>query len=207
MKPFSIPSIYSEYSYIPESSIAVNAIDHFNTALVNLLQPIKITFHIEKVKNIFKPETLSFFFWNPLSGQWKKMETHLEIENNQISTTADHLSNFAVFGEKLDSAAPNTNIEIIGTTNSGWYKAQPVVTLTSDAIEDLAFYSIDNNDWQEFTTPFSPDIEGVFTIQYRSMDPVENIESVKDILLRIDTQKKWKNTVKIKQNSFILAAD
>ncbi|OGC50150.1 hypothetical protein A3A69_00665 [candidate division WWE3 bacterium RIFCSPLOWO2_01_FULL_37_15] len=204
MKPFSIPSIYTPLSYVPGSSIVLTAVDYFNTDLVNLLHPIKITFNIADA-NTFIPESLNFYFWDPLNGQWKQMETILESANNQIYTTTDHLSNFAVFGQKLDSIFPTTNIVINGTLDNGWYKTQPTVILTTGSTEDLPFYSVDNNAWEEFTAPFSPGMEGIFTIQYRALDSAGNTEETKDELIRVNVQNKWENTIKIKQNLFIFS--
>ena len=165
---------------------------------------IKITFNIADA-NTFIPESLNFYFWDPLNGQWKQMETILESANNQIYTTTDHLSNFAVFGQKLDSIFPTTNIVINGTLDNGWYKTQPTVILTTGSTEDLPFYSVDNNAWEEFTAPFSPGMEGIFTIQYRALDSAGNTEETKDELIRVNVQNKWENTIKIKQNLFIFS--
>ena len=205
MRPFSIPAIYTRFSYVPESSIILTAIDYFNNHIANLLQPIKITFSITDIQDFFIPESLNFYYWNPLNGQWEQMVTSLDIANNQIYTTTDHLSYFAVFGQKFDSITPTTNIELTGYSNKGWYKEQPTVILTTGSEDDLSFYSIDNNAWEEYTAPFLPEMEGVFTIQYRSMDLADNTEESKDELIRVNAQNKWESTIKIKQNSFVLS--
>ena len=139
-----------------------------------------------------------------ITNTWKSLESVLDLSKNKISAITTHFSDFAVMGEKIDAQAPKAQIAISGNLIDGWFKELQLATLSSaDADLDKIFYSINGEeDWHEYTTPFTINLEGVVSIQYKAQDLNGNQEETKDILIKIDTKNKFKNTVTIKAVGF-----
>ena len=200
----SAPKLPNILTYIPNTSFMVNVYSTLGEKLnINLPTTIEIDLTLSELKNI-KFETLKIYYLDELTDTWKALESTLDLSLNKISAITTHFSDFTVMGEKIDSQAPKTQISINGNQVNGWFKELPLATLSSaDTDLDKIFYSInDEEDWNEYTTPFTINLEGIVSLQYKAQDLNGNQEEIKDILIKIDTKNKFKNTVTIKAVGF-----
>ena len=199
-----LAKIQNVLTYIPNTSFIVNLYSNLGEKInVDFLSTLEIDLTLSELKNV-KFETLKIYYLDEITNTWKSLESVLDLSKNKISAITTHFSDFAVMGEKIDAQAPKAQIAISGNLIDGWFKELQLATLSSaDADLDKIFYSINGEeDWHEYTTPFTINLEGVVSIQYKAQDLNGNQEETKDILIKIDTKNKFKNTVTIKAVGF-----
>ncbi len=92
----------------------------------------------------------------------------------------------------IDTEMPNTNEILTGTAGSGgWYTSEVIVDLTDwDGTSgvDETWFRIDGGHWQIYTDSLTFDSDGTFAIEFYSKDKAGNVEGIKTIQVRIDTQ-------------------
>ena len=116
---------------------------------------------------------------------------NLEISVSDDDDDRDNDAATSTIEETLDLIPPETTITLDGVLgNNGWYISDVTVTLTAtDANSDIALteYSIDGASWIPYTDPFIITKEGITTVYYRSTDGADNIERVKNEVIKKDT--------------------
>lgn len=90
-----------------------------------------------------------------------------------------------------DNIVPITTASSIGTIGAnGWFRSDASVSLSAtDAGSGVnaTFYRIGTSgSWSDYSSPFVISSDGNHTVQFYSMDNVGNVESVKNISIRID---------------------
>lgn len=94
---------------------------------------------------------------------------------------------------KLDFDPPVTTISLTGTMGeNNWYKSSVQVSLSAeDGISGSGvkntFYTIDSGSQTTYTSSFSVSGQGSHTVQYWSVDNVDNTETMKTETFKIDT--------------------
>jgi subtilisin family serine protease/pimeloyl-ACP methyl ester carboxylesterase len=91
----------------------------------------------------------------------------------------------------IDKSKPESTINIEGSFGqNNWYTGTVIATITSEDILSgvaLTQYSLDNGiTWTEYNNPINLDEEGIYTLQFRSVDNAGNIEEVKESIINID---------------------
>lgn len=94
---------------------------------------------------------------------------------------------------QIDRTAPSTTYGLSGSVGlNGWYTSPVSVTLkVGDGGSGVYYtrYRIDGGSWQNYTTFFAVSGDYVHTIQYCSIDNVNNIETVRSALVKIDSSE------------------
>ncbi len=90
-----------------------------------------------------------------------------------------------------DITAPVTTARLTGTVGVGeWYTSTVTVTLSAEDEEsgiEKTEYSLDNGDsWTLYTEPILLEQEGIFSLQYHSLDQAGNQEDTKTQSIQID---------------------
>jgi N-acetylneuraminic acid mutarotase len=89
-----------------------------------------------------------------------------------------------------DTVIPETTATVSGSAgDNGWYVSDVQVSLTAtDGASGVTEteYSFDGASWVPYSNPVPITTEGVTVVYYRSTDNVGNMESVKELSLRID---------------------
>lgn len=213
LKNFITPFVYSSQQnlkYISGTSIIISVLNYLNekTPNLNSAATIEFNFSSANLQNVLE-NTIKIYTFNPTNKLWEPINTVvLDLIDKKILGETTHFSQFAVFGEKIDNEPPTTIINISGGTDDEWFVEYPTVTISSDDGVDGSgvgkmFYKIaDEIDWNEYSTPFILQREGVFGIEFKSIDVVGNLENSKDVLVRIDTNNKWKGSAKVLNNTF-----
>jgi hypothetical protein len=92
---------------------------------------------------------------------------------------------------KLDNVAPVTsyNVSFSPDGENGWYKINPVITLssidTSSGIKRI-FYRWNTNPFQEYLSSFQIPSHGVHTLEYYAEDNAGNVENLKVAFFKLD---------------------
>ena len=129
--------------------------------IVNFINPVLIEIFVDP-ENLtgINLNSVSLYFYNEVSNIWEKVPSLFNEELNKISATVDHLSRFAVFGEKENAIPISTDIIISGSQNDIWFTEPPLIEFFVNNRENTqninTYYSVDNGDtWQLYETPFT----------------------------------------------------
>ena len=91
----------------------------------------------------------------------------------------------------LDKTAPNTklvlNSDVLIGNNDFYTTDVPVILKANDNFSEIAKieYRINSGEWKEYTSEFIVS-EGIYTIEYRSVDKAHNVEKVKSTTIKVD---------------------
>jgi hypothetical protein len=140
---------------------------------------------------------------NEVSGIWEKIPTVFDEQTGKLESTSDHLSWFSVFGEKIDSEPPKTQIILSGNQIDGWFTEHPLVELApeNENPTDLEFtvYSVDEGDfWRNYNQPFYIEQDGIINLLYKSQDTLGNLEFGNNYVLHINTDGLKTGRIKVK---------
>lgn len=166
-------------------------------AVVNFLKPFKfiIDFSSYDISHI-KPETLSIYS-SPDGEHWTKEPTRLDMTNKSASTSVNHLTDFALFGERKDTVAPVTELVLDGKKGkNNSFSSEVLLGFQPEDNEgglgvDYTAYTIETPDgileWDRFEEPVTFSKEGRYVVKYFSIDLDGNTEEVKTTSFSIDT--------------------
>lgn len=182
----------SDYKTGVTPSFSLNAYMN-GQPVTQFLKPITITVNYSKANltNI-NENTIKFSFFNEQTQSWQELPTTVNTISKTISTTVNRLTHFAVMGEAKDLTLPTTTVDITGDEGeNGWYRTPVTVELQGQDNEggiglEYTLYSLNGNDWFEYTEPLVFDTEGDYQIIYQSYDKTENQEPRQTLNFHID---------------------
>jgi hypothetical protein len=198
------------FKYIHGTALLIKAYDNLKNQISNFANEIEIEFDLstEELTNIAE-NTLTIMYFDPTVMTWNQIPSIWDEAGKKLTGFVNHLSEFAVFGKKIDADPPITTISITGEQDENWYIESPIIELSvhdgkSGSGVDTTFYSIDGGDsWEEYVTQTQVVKEGIFAVLFRSVDMVENYEPTKDSpLLRVDTLGLLKDEVSLPGSVF-----
>lgn len=142
----------------------------------------------------FNPETLSIYSRTEGEDVWLMEETIIDFATGQAHTSVDHMTEFAFMGEKLDSIAPETTADIVGTSDvSGVYTNAVKLSLQSDDLPlehslGIAYtlYKLNDADWEKYNNIITVSEQGIYNLSYFSQDNDHNKEDAKTLTFTID---------------------
>lgn len=136
-------------------------------------------------------DTLSIYS-SPDGENWTKENTSVDIDNKTASTSINHLTYFALMGERRDSFAPTTTAVLEGEKGEG-NNFRSDVTVNLNALDnqgglgvEFTAYGFEEGSWQTFTSPLTFRDEGNYKIHFYSQDKDDNLEEVKSVEFSID---------------------
>lgn len=96
--------------------------------------------------------------------------------------------------EPFDIIFPSSYIKVTGATDAnGWYISTATVNITAidtwSGVKEV-YYRINNGSWQKCTgnfTIFTITVDGIYMIEYYSIDNADNIEETKSAIIKIAT--------------------
>lgn len=197
--------------YISNTSTLINAYDYLGNEMTGFSEPAEITFDLSK-SNLTDvvSESIKVYFWNEITRIWEALPSVLDFTNNTVKAQTKHLSNFAVFAEKIDSSPPQTQIILSGSQEGRWFLEYPAVsfqTFDSESSPIKTFYTTSGEDsWEEFTEPFRIEKDGVTNLQYRSQDLYGNLEETQSHVIQVDTKNKGKKSLIISRAKYEVPA-
>ena len=125
---------------------------------------------------------------------WTKEQAIDPYVPGSISAVVNHLTYFAVMGERKDLIPPITTVDLQGIKGQeNWFRSDVSLSLTAtdgtnedSAGIDYTLYKKDDDDWQDYNTPLNITQEGHHKVSFYSVDKDGNIEAVKTIEFDID---------------------
>ncbi|MFQ6013555.1 MAG: fibronectin type III domain-containing protein, partial [Thermoplasmata archaeon] len=148
------------------------------------------------------PEALEFRWDWEDDGTWDTMWTDQPTAGHQYASPGIYtirlgvkdlggLTDEATRQVVVDDIPPATTAEPSGTFGqAGWFRSSVGITLT--AVDDLSgvalvAYRIDGGVWEEYTSPFTVDGDGIHALEHRAMDGAGNVEAANRVDIKIDT--------------------
>ncbi len=87
--------------------------------------------------------------------------------------------------------APVTTSSVAGTAGTaGWYKTQATVTLSAtggDGGVDYTEYRLDGGSWTTYSAALDITVQGIHTLEFRSVDHAAQVEATKTLTVKIDS--------------------
>jgi len=169
------------------STVKVDAKDTLFTPFTNFLVPFTLTIDFADIDLLgIQLDTLSIY--SSSDGKlWVKEDTTVDLENKKATSQINHLTQFALMGERQDTIAPVTTSELVGTkTAENIYNSDVTLELNSQDNEggigvDYTFYRIIGGDWEEYAGPLVFSLGGNYEVEFYAVDNDENIEAVKKV--------------------------
>ncbi|MFA5776032.1 MAG: peptidoglycan DD-metalloendopeptidase family protein [Patescibacteria group bacterium] len=201
------------FKYVHGTALLIKAYDNVKNQIYQFTNDLEITFDLSQANfSNIATETLKIMYFDPGDMIWNQVPTIWHEAERRLTGIVNHLSEFAVFGEKIDANPPDTTINITGQKDGDWYTESPMFSLIAVDREnesgvDKIFYSLDGGgSWEEYLTQTQVVKEGIYAILFRSVDKAENYEPTKDSpLLRVDTLSRFKDEVILPDGSFTIA--
>ncbi|KKI91137.1 hypothetical protein WQ54_16470 [Bacillus sp. SA1-12] len=120
-------------------------------------------------------------------GEWKIESIYLYDKKGNYDYREVSKSNYRI----TIGSPPVTKIELQSSSPKGneWYSSDVNVSL--NATDDQSgvaktIYKLNNGDWNKYTKAFKLQNEGIYTIEYKSIDKAVNEEEVKSKAVKID---------------------
>lgn len=162
------------------STLVVTAKNLFGTSITQFNQLFTLTFDFsDQDLSRIDPETLQIYSSSD-GVQWTPEITTVDRENKKASTQLNHLTQFALVGERIDTEAPVSSIELSGVGDGMEFGSTVSAVLSSVdnyAGVDFTLYRLSEADeWQEYKEPIIFSNEGSHSIFYYSTDNHENAE-------------------------------
>lgn len=174
----------------------VKAYDSIGNLVTNFLQPFHfvIDFLSYDLSNI-KPETLSIYSSQD-GTTWKKEQTTVDMAGKKATAEIDHLTQFALMGERLDTVAPITTASLNGLQGEENHFRSDV-TVSLSAVDNEGGLGVEytaikvhtpdtDEDWNTYSEPLIFSSEGEYIIEYYSVDNDANSEEAKTLIFSID---------------------
>lgn len=189
----SAPSVKASDSLVSiGSTIDVILKDPLGSLITILTKPMAIRINFSDADlSRFKPGTISIYSSTDRKT-WTKEKSFVDFLNKEAAAEVDHLTYFALMGERIDTVAPATTAELNGTQGEeNWFRSDTQVTLSAVDNEgglgvNNTQYKINDEEWQSYSEPITVTAEGHHKIQYYSQDNDGNLENVKSVEFDID---------------------
>ena len=174
-------------------SFFIDAVDSTGNSVTQFPEPINISYDYSTadLTNIDE-ESLKFYNFNEETDEWESLTTILDTTTKTASAETNHFSQFALMGEVKDLIAPVTEAIISGDNGQdNWYRSNVSLELKGEDNEDgiglkYTLYTLNENDWLEYSLPLVFEEEGYYKISYQSHDNADNIEERKTVEFNID---------------------
>jgi len=196
------------FTYIKSTSFILESFDQLGDKISNFDNGIQLNINLDSkdLSNI-NLDSIKVCFWNEVSNLWEAIPTVFDSQNNKLTANTNHLSWFAVFGEKIDRNPPKTQILISGSQNNGWYSDFPLIKFTSydnenSTIENIFYSTNDGETWETYVEPFYFQKDGITDIIFKSQDINGNIEDENSFVIQVNLLKKTTKRVRVSGSTF-----
>ena len=141
----------------------------------------------------YKQGTISIFSRTSQEDEWKKETTTINMDSKIAEIQVNHMTEFALMAEKIDTIAPVTTATISGTLDPSGVYTSPVEVFLSAIDEpdeslgiDYTYIKINDKEWEKYTDYLSFSEENTFILTYYSVDRDGNKEDQKETIFTID---------------------
>ena len=208
-----LPFSQLDLEYIGGTSLSITGKDHYEEDVISIDGEVTIAIDLSDL-DISKAvkSTLKVYVWNQFVRKWEPLPTIIDYVNNKLSAKTDHLSHFAVLGDKVYPNLPVSSAFLEGVESSGWFTTLPLAYLSAEDFSGLGisaiYYSTNNGvDWSVYSDPFYIEKDGISTLLYRAEDLAGNLEVSNKKVVKVDTRKRWKDNVVVTGSIFEISTN
>lgn len=197
-KPLTLQMIASPVVQISEflssvgSTITITARDALGNFITSFEKPFLLKGDYSTIDTSrYNIDTISFYSSSD-GKSWTKELTTVDPITKTASTQLNHLTQFALVAQRLDTIPPITTAVLDGQQGSPhWFRSDVQVTLNAVDNEgglgvDYTLYRLAGKEWEPYKEPLVFSTEGQHTIEYYSADKDENIEEIRSVIFNID---------------------
>jgi hypothetical protein len=182
----------------------ITAVDGGGIAVKNFSQPINVSFtYSEDDALYYDPDHMSIYS-SPDGAIWQKEQTLIDHDAHTATTSVNHLTFFALMGERRDTIAPLTTAKLTGAGKEMNFHSDVTIELQpqdpcsdedndvchAEPVEaftiDYTLFKLDEGEWEGYTEPVTATTEGTHTLQYFSVDTSGNVENAQTVEFTID---------------------
>jgi murein DD-endopeptidase MepM/ murein hydrolase activator NlpD len=164
--------------------------DGINTFITQFQKNFTLKFNFGNIDTTrINQESISMY--SSIDGiNWQKESTTIDWQKLEATMQANHLTKFALFGEKLDSLAPTTTALLSGTevtvdnqTNTYSSQVNLILSISDEPVEhslgiDYTLYKINDGEWKIYEEPLQFTEQNTYNLQYYSIDKDGNTENI-----------------------------
>ena len=182
----------------------ITAVDGGGIAVKNFSQPINVSFtYSEDDALYYDPDHMSIYS-SPDGAIWQKEQTLIDHDAHTATTSVNHLTFFALMGERRDTVAPLTTAKLTGEGREMNFHSDVTIDLQpqdpcsdedndvchAEPVEastiDYSLFRLDEEEWEGYSEPVTISTEGTHTLQYFSVDTSGNVENTQTVEFMID---------------------
>lgn len=174
------------------STISITAKDALGNLITTFQKPFILKVSYDTIDTTrYNLDTLAVYSTSD-GKHWTKELTTVDPITKTASAQLNHLTQFALVAERIDTIAPVTTALLSGIQGqSGWFRSNVQLVLEAEDNEaglgvDYTLYKLPGKDWEQYKEPFTFSTEGKHSIEFYSVDKDENIEEVKSVEFTID---------------------
>ena len=177
-----------------ENILDVSIHDGFGNKITTFSKPWQLTMDFSQINTSrYVADSLSIYSRSNSNDQWVKEETLINPDLKTATISINHLSQFTLLGELLDSVSPITTAALSGSlhTNNIYTSAvELILTALDEQVSSLGvantYYKINSGDWTDYIGSVLFSTEGSYIIEYFSIDGDDNVENVSTLSFLID---------------------
>lgn len=174
------------------STISITAKDALGNLITTFQKPFILKVSYDTIDTSrYNLDTLAVYSTSD-GKNWTKELTIIDPITKTASAQLNHLTQFALVAERLDTIPPVTTAVFAGQQGQAkWFRSDVQLTLEAEDNEeglgvDYTLYKLPGKDWEQYKQPFTFSTEGKHSIEFYSVDKDENIEEVKSVEFTID---------------------
>lgn len=174
------------------NAFLLSAYNESNTAITKFKKAFTLTIDFDKSDiSAIKSGTLSIYSSQD-GNTWKKEKTTVDLNRGKATANVDHMTYFAVLGERRDTIAPVTTVSLSGKRGlHGRFKKNVVVSLSAHDNRDgcgtgYIAYQIDGREWTIYKRPFKISKKTAHVVRFYAVDNQGNREKMRSISFEID---------------------
>jgi murein DD-endopeptidase MepM/ murein hydrolase activator NlpD len=182
----------------------ITAVDGGGIAVKSFSQPINISFTYSADDALYYDPDHMNIYSSPDGALWEKEQTLINHDTRTATATVDHLTFFALMGERRDVTAPQTTLALAGQGKGMNFHSDVTIELDArdpcsiensnachpEPVEgstiDYTLFKLDDGEWGAYTEPVTVPTEGAHTLQYFSADKSGNVENTQTVEFSID---------------------
>lgn len=189
LRKTSIPSV--DTSLEPLSIIYRVTIDNGFSETVTQFRPGKYMYprisFPASILPLYVPSSVGIYSSTDEGKTWEYEESSILDSNGVFTAQVNHLTDFAVLGEKIDSVAPITEMLINGKPPESAYEGGSLsLSFRVPSGEDVStLYRLNKSTWRRYYEPVQIDRHESYKVEYFSEDESGNVEDVQAYIFQL----------------------
>ncbi len=192
--------------YIENTSFVIEAFDQIGNEIENFTG-VSFDIYIDPANLLnIDVNTLLLKYWDNSIKNWVPIESTFDTNLSKLIVQTDHLSWFAIFGDKIDSTPPYSDIILRGSKHDDWFieppRVQIIIPNSEPDLDSITYSTSEGDTWVTYTQPFLIGLNGITNIIYKTIDANGNIETEKDYTVHVNFNNSPTKKIKVVNSNF-----